>query len=89
MVLTHEFRENILTHKEYKERLGYKFYIMTEDSVGIVLAKHLYRAKIIEKDGMLYWNLTRTGRSIFITPCGTVKNFYDVLCAITENEKEL
>ena len=62
MVLTREFRENILTHKEYKERLGYKFYIMTEDSVGIVLAKHLYRAKIIEKDGMLYWNLTRTGR---------------------------
>lgn len=62
---------------------------MTEDTVGIVLAKHLYRAKIIQKNDKLYWDLWRKGRSIFTTHLETPQSFYDVLCAITEHEISL
>ena len=89
IILTKELRENILPNREKYKRLRYKFYIMTEDSLGILLGKHLYWARIFLRNGQAYWDLWFRGRSIFITPLGTSEDFYDVLCAITGNEKHL
>lgn len=88
-ILTKELRENILPNYEKYKKLKYKFYIMEKDVLGIELGKHLYRARIIQRDKKVYWDLRFCGRSIFITPCGTSEDFYKVLCAITENEIHL
>lgn len=62
---------------------------MTETIIGIVFAKHLYRVRIVEIEGKNHWDLWFHGYSIFVTRLGTKKDFYDVLCAITENEKRI